>query len=133
METGPWGVIIGVIGALTSIGSVIVLLIKSRTENKTASSNAKLALDRLIDERVTKQLQEAYHRLDAQDNKLKSQDEKIKAMETRDSRRTGAITRILKAIAKQWPAGTPGPNLDPSDIAEVEETIPMEWIRRHNT
>jgi uncharacterized protein HemX len=122
--------ILAIIGALTAAGSVVVLWIKSRGENKNAALNAKVALDKLIDDRVTRQLTEAYGRLDAQDTKIEEQDEKIRQLETRESRRTGAFLRILKAIANQWPAGTEGPNLDPLDIAEVEDTVPVAWIRR---
>ena len=44
-------------------------------------------------------------------------------------RRDGAFGRILRAIAKQWSGAEGGPDLDPADIAEVEETIPAQWIR----
>lgn len=118
----PGAFLIGLLGALATIGSVIALIIKSRGENKTSDTNAKTALDKRIDERVSAQLEEAWKRLDEQDTK-------IAALLTREARRTGAITRILRAIAKQWP-GAEGPDLDPADIAEIEETIPAAWIRR---
>jgi len=51
-------------------------------------------------------------------------------MEKRETRRTGAFTRILRAIASQWPIDLKGPDLDPNDILEIEETIPPAWIRR---
>ena len=117
-----WAVLIGILGGLAAIGTPIGLYIKSRGENKNAAANAKTALDAKIDARVEKQLEGAWARLD-------EQDQKILSLEARETRRTGAITRILRAIAAQWPAGTQGPDLDPSDIAEIEETIPAAWIR----
>lgn len=45
-----------------------------------------------------------------------------------DNRKMGAVARILRAIAEQWP--TPeGPDLDPEDMKLVEETLPPMWIR----
>ena len=130
------GFIIGLIGALATVGSVIALIVKSRGENKNAAANAKAALDDRIDKRVSEQLEAAWKRLDEQDTKIeeqdlkiRQQDTKISSLETREGRRTGAITRILRAIAKQWPSGVAGPDLDPMDIAEIEETIPSSWIR----
>jgi len=119
------GLVIGLIGALSTIGSVVVLVYKSRGENKTAALNAKTALDARIDARVTLQLETAWKSITDLENNVKS-------LETRETRRSGAITRILRAIAKQWP-GTEGPDLDPADIAEIEETIPIAWIRKSPT
>lgn len=116
------GFVIGLIGALTTIASVIVLIVKSRGENRTAESNAKVALDARIDARVSTQLNEAWGEI----KQLKSD---FKELQTRQVRRDGAITRILRAIANQWP-NSDGPNLDPSDIVEIEETIPAQWIRK---
>jgi len=119
-----WGVVIGILGALATIGSVIAVLLKSRGENKNAATNAKTALDARIDARVTEQLQSAWTRLDEQDTKIAS-------LEDREKRRTGAISRILRAISQQWPKDAKAPDLSPSDIVEIEETIPIEWIRTH--
>lgn len=116
------GFIIGLLGALAAIGSVIVLIIKSRSENKSIAINAKTALDARIDARVDLQLQEAWKKID-------ELEEAIKTFTVRQTRRDGAFTRILKAIAKQWP-NTEGPDLDPADISEIEETIPVQWIRK---
>lgn len=116
------GFIIGLIGALATIGSVIALVIKSRGENL----NAKNALDDRIDKRISEQLENAWRRLDEQDAKITS-------LEARETSRTGAISRILRAIAKQWPIGFSGPDLDAADIAEIEETIPSSWIKAKPT
>lgn len=145
MET-IWSAIIGVLGALATIGSAIALIIKSRGENKNAGINAKSALDARIDQRLDTQLKSAWERLDLQDKKideqnielgkqkisLDNQSAQIKVLEERETRRSGAITRILRDIARQWPSGTKGPDLDPADILEIEETIPAAWIRVKN-
>lgn len=126
-----FSILIGVLGALATVGSTLALYLKSRGENKNAATHAKVALDSLIDQRVSTQLKGAWTRLDEQDEKLRDQNEKIDLLEARDTRRMGAITRILRAIAHQWPSGTSGPDLNPMDISEIEETIPAEWIRKH--
>lgn len=117
-----WTLFISITGSVTALASVIVVYVKSRGENKVGATNAKTALDARIDERVSEQLKEAWAQID-------KQGEDITALQARESHRTVAITRILKAIAKQWPGET-GPDLDPADIAEIEETIPADWIRR---
>lgn len=118
-----WTTIISVLGAITAVGSVAAVFYKSRGEAKSAASNAKAALDARIDARVKEQLTDAWGQID----KLK---QGFETLEKRETRRTGAITRILRAIAAQWPASVPGPDLDPADIQEIEETIPSAWIRK---
>lgn len=118
-----WSAVIGILGALATVGSTIVLFLKSKGENKAASFHAKSALDARIDDRVEQQLKSAWGRIDEVENAFK-------ALESRESRRTGAITRILRAIAQQWPIEIHGPELDPLDISEIEETIPPSWIRK---
>ena len=117
------GVIIALIGAFVSLASVGALIFKSRGENKNAATNAKTALDARIDARVAEQLKTAWARID----ELEAQ---FKVLESRENRRTRAITNILRAIAKQWPTTIPGPDLDTADIAEIEESIPPAWIRK---
>lgn len=115
-------IIISIIGAIVSLSSVLTLFLKSRKENAVATLNAKTNLDTLIDARVTKQLQISWEKID-------ELSEKVDTLETRENQRTNAITRIFRAIAKQWP-GPDGPDLDPADIAILEDTIPSAWIRK---
>jgi hypothetical protein len=117
VETGS--IIVTVLSALAALGSIIALIVKSRGENKSV----KNTLDARIDARVAAQLEAAWTRID-------ELDQKVASLEKRETNRSGAITRILRAIAKQWPANLPGPDLDPADIAEIEETIPQQWIRK---
>lgn len=67
---------------------------------------------------------------------LNSTDEKIADLETKvtelrasDRHKMHAVARILRALFDQWPADNP-PNLDPADIAAIEDTIPPAWVRR---
>lgn len=120
--TTTGAIIVALISAAAASASAFFLFLKGRGENKNAATNAKTALDALIDERVTKQLKDAWTRIDELGTSVES-------LERRETRRTGAITRILLTISNQWPSGTTGPNLDPNDIAEIEETIPSQWIR----
>lgn len=55
-------------------------------------------------------------------------EQKIEEMEGRERRKMGAVLRVLRAIAEQWPTPT-GPDLDREDIALIEETLPPQWIR----
>lgn len=93
------------------IGAVLLFL---GTRGKT-QADRKTALDTLIDKRVQSELERVYKRIDQ--------------VEEAHTRKMSAVARILRAIASQWP-DVHGPDLDPADLAEVEETIPPAWMRR---
>ncbi|QJU52917.1 hypothetical protein SCB71_06240 [Herbiconiux sp. KACC 21604] len=99
-------------GVVVSLVAVLATFLGTRGKTKT---DAKTALDARIDARVKAELDRVYARLDE--------------FEERDKKRTSAFTRILRAIAAQWTGDSRGPNLDPADIAEIEDTIPPQWIR----
>jgi hypothetical protein len=115
MSPEQWiaGIVVAVLGLAGSVFGGLALLAGTRGKTK---SDAKTALDARIDARVKAELDRVYTRLDE--------------FENRDVRRTSAFTRILRAIAAQWTGESTGPNLDPADIAEIEDTIPPQWIRR---
>lgn len=115
-------IIVASIGALVSLVSAGFLYAKSRGDIDLGKANAKTALDQAIDDRVEKQLKSAWAEID----KLKAD---VAALHTNQSRRDGAVTRILKALAAQWP-GPEGPKLDPADIAIIEENVPPQWVRQ---
>lgn len=100
--------------AVAVIGLVGIVVTYYGTRGKT-KSDAKTALDARIDARVKTELERVWARLDS--------------VEKLAVRRSAAFARILRAIADQWP-GSHGPDLDPVDIAEIEDTIPPQWIRR---
>jgi hypothetical protein len=102
--------LIGVSGTVTA--SLIVYL---GTRGKTRS-DAKSSLDARIDARVKSELDRVYTRLDEVENAA--------------VRRASAFARILRQIADQWVGDSHGPDLDPADIREIEDTIPPQWIRR---
>lgn len=93
---------------------VAALLTYLGTKGKT-KTDAKTALDERIDARVKLELERVYKRLDD--------------VEKSAVRRASAFARILRSIADQWTGEAHGPNLDPLDIAEVEDTIPPQWLR----
>ena len=55
----------------------------------------------------------------------------LREVRSADARRMQAVARILRALFEQWP-GEGTPNLDPSDIAEIEDTMPPAWVHRRN-
>lgn len=104
------------------IGGMGVVLTFLATRGKTRT-DAKTALDARIDARVREQLDGAWSKIDALEKAVKD-------LEDRDKAKSGAFARILRAIERQWPTEH-GPDLDPSDIALIEETIPPHWLRRN--
>lgn len=127
----------GVMVAIIS-GTFLVLaglLTWSSTRGKT-QADSKTASDKRIDDRVDAQLQRAWDRIDAleleateRDAQLRVVQETVENLVTTDRRKMSAVARIFRAIQRQWPSAD-GPDLDPYDIREIEETIPVEWIRK---
>lgn len=110
MTTELW---IAVIGGVVALAGGITAFVGTRGKTKT---DAKTALDERIDARMKTELERVYARLDEVENSA--------------VKRASAFARILRAIAAQWQGDPYGPNLDPADIREVEDTIPPQWIRR---
>lgn len=92
---------------------------KVTVEEKQAQFGANLELNKYIDGRVDALVEE----------RIGDVRQELADLKASDRLRTSAMTRILRAIAGQWPQGHPGPILDPADIAAVEETIPSQWLR----
>ncbi|MCI1017859.1 hypothetical protein HWD99_04395 [Microbacterium sp. C5A9] len=67
--------------------------------------------------------------LTATDEKLSAIEKQLSDVRKEDTRKMQAVARILRALFDQWPGGDT-PNLGPADIAEIEDTIPPEWVRR---
>jgi hypothetical protein len=108
----PQIVVALIAGSFVAFGALLTFF---ATRGKT-QTDAKSSLDARIDARVKGELERVYGRLDE--------------LEGTYTRKMSAVARILRAIADQWPDAH-GPNLDPSDIAEIEDTIPVQWIRRN--
>lgn len=114
-----------VVAALVGgMATLIVALVKNRADKKIAEAQlvaqkavTKAQIDARIDERVDEQLESAYARIDALEKEQQAH-----------TLQMSAVARILRAIARQW-QGEHGPDLDPGDIALIEETIPAHWIR----
>jgi hypothetical protein len=54
--------------------------------------------------------------------------EKLAAFERRDRTRTEAFVRVLRSLFVQWPKDHPRPFLHRTDVQDIEETIPPEWL-----
>lgn len=112
--------IITIIGAVVAVTGAFLTYLATRGKTKT---DAKTALDERIDVRVAAQLEGAWSQID----KLKSA---VAELTEKDRLKSSAFARILRAIERQWPTEH-GPDLDPSDIALIEDTIPPHWLRRN--
>lgn len=114
--------IIAIIGAAALVFGGILTFLATRGKTKT---DAKTALDARIDARVSEQLEGAWTEITT----LKAD---VATLTEKDRLKSSAFARILRAIARQWPTDH-GPDLDPSDIALIEDTIPPTWLRRPRT
>lgn len=113
MTWNPSEIVIAVISGLFLLSGALVTYLGTRGKTQ---GDVKTALDARIDERVKLELERVYQRLDE--------------VEKSAVKRASAFARILRQIANQWVGDPTGPNLDPHDIAEIEDTIPPQWIRR---
>ncbi|MFB4350435.1 hypothetical protein [Microbacterium sp. CR_7] len=111
--------VIAVIGAAALALGAVLTFFATRGKTKT---DAKTALDARIDARVSEQLEGAWTEITT----LKAD---VATLTEKDRLKSSAFARILRAIARQWPTDH-GPDLDPSDIALIEDTIPPTWLRR---
>lgn len=107
--------IIPLMSGLFLLGGAFLAFLGTRGKTQ---ADSKSALDARIDARVKSELDRVYTRLDDVENAA--------------VRRTSAFARILRSVAAQWP-NAHGPDLDPADIREIEDTIPPAWIRRQTT
>lgn len=110
--------LVGII--LVFLGTIITVL---ATRGKTRT-DAKTALDARIDARVKEQLEGAWSEITT----LKTD---VATLTEKDRLKSSAFARILRALERQWPAEH-SPDLDPSDIALIEDTIPPMWLRKHH-
>lgn len=112
--------IVAIITTIGVLGAAGITFLATRGKTRT---DAKTALDARIDARVAEQLDGAW----AEIGTLKSA---VAELTEKDRLKSSAFARILRAIARQWPTEQ-GPDLDPSDIALIEDTIPPHWVRRN--
>lgn len=122
-------ILIALFGGFVTLGGIVLTFVATR--GKT-SSDAKTAQEARIDARVQSELNRVYGRLDVLETTTGDQKREIESLTTEVNawrRRWGAVGRVFRALAAQWP-GDHMPHLDPLDIAELEDTIPPAWIRR---
>lgn len=130
------GIAASIVAAIATVGVALIGYIGTRGKNQ---SDQRTALERRVDERVTALMDADKERIakleddrDDLEDVVKTQGAEITSLAeevTSWRRRWGAVGRVFRALASQWP-DTHMPNLDPLDIAELEDTIPPQWIRR---
>ncbi len=101
-------IIVSIIGWTGAVMGAVLAFISARRATGVAQLGGYVGLNQYIDQRVDELVAERLG-----DIKL----------------RTLAFSRIIRAVAAQWPTGHPPPLLDPADIKAVEESIPSAWIK----
>lgn len=130
MPTGDPTVVVAVIGGIVAIIGTIAGLVGALSKN---SGDRRTAQELRLDARMDAAMTAQDRRIAEQDRRMTSQDETIAELQELLKRRLSAVANIFRAIRDQWVGDASGPNLDPADIAELEDTevLPREWIRRH--
>ncbi len=124
---------LALLALLVSVVLGILTWLNHRRANKTTAAKVAAEVQQAAVD-VQHTVLDDYLKLDQHvaeivDEKLKPLRAELDATKERMSRRDSAFGRLLRAIAAQWRGAEGGPDLDPADIAEVEDTIPAAWIR----
>lgn len=117
--SNPTIVVALVAGVVTVMGALLGLvgvLSKTSADRRTAQ---EIRLDARMDAALA-----------AQDRRIAEQDKTIEDLRELLKQKMGAVGRIFRQIRDQWTGDPHGPNIDPADIAEIEDVLPPEWIRR---
>lgn len=117
--------VIGIIGAFTSRNRNKADVRTELEKNVDARVNKIMESDRLRIEKLEATADEQEEEISELRDKIRVQEEEIGGWR----RRWGAVGRVFRALASQWP-GPDVPRLDPIDLADIEDTVPSEWLRR---
>lgn len=137
LEASHWTTIIAALVACFGAVAAAALAflgawLKARADSHVAKAQAtaQAAITKAeIDARIDARLLQENEELNA---KVEALEKKVEHLERREGLRMGAVARIFRAIANQWP-GDHGPDLDPADIALIEDAVPPRWIRARPT
>lgn len=117
---------LGLVGALVAVAGSVFVFLKGRGENRNKTAEIKLALDKQIDERISRELNKSYVRVDELEEVKGTLETKLEGVESEMRRQMGATRRVFRDVARQWTAPAP-PLLHPEDIAILEDTLPAAW------
>ncbi len=127
MDFSNPGIVVALIGGIVAIIGTLAGLVgamaKTGSDRRTAQ---EIRLDKRIDAVIAAQDK----RLAEQDKRLAEQETALDSMTQLLDKKLATVGRILRQIREQWTGDPHGPNIDPADIAELEEVFPPEWIRR---
>lgn len=122
-------IIVVSITALAAVLAASLTFLAAYLKLRADGRSLAAELDQAIDERIAQALKDAWTEIDALKERLRELVAQLANDQQEHSAQMAAVARILRAIARQWPDDT-GPDLDPADIALIEDTIPAHWIRR---
>jgi len=61
--------------------------------------------------------------------RLRDVEARCESLETTNQLEMGAVARIFRRIAQQWPTED-GPDIDPEDLKIINNVVPAKWMRR---
>lgn len=100
-------------------------MIDARVDSIMKADRERAESDRERIEKLETTADEQESEIGALKVKVREQDEEISGWR----RRWGAVGRVFRALGSQWP-GPDAPRLDPLDLADIEDTIPADWLRK---
>lgn len=122
--------LVGVLGG--GLMAALAGWLKARADRQLAEANlaaqqavTKQQIDQQIDQRLAAEVE----RLNAELDDLRGE---MGGLTAKFSQWKAAVARVFHAIAAQW-TGDGGPDIDPEDIAILEDTIPLRWLRRRRS
>lgn len=117
---------LGLVGAVVAIAGSVFVFIKGRGENRNKTAEIKLALDKQIDERISRELNKSYVKVDELELVKVELSGELSSVKGEFQRQMGATRRVFRDVARQWTGAQP-PLLHPEDVAILEETLPAAW------
>lgn len=126
VDLGTLGTAVGLPAAVSAIIVGAFMLWGKRRDAKNAAEDKQLPtwVEAMTENREQR----------AEINALRSEfdeyrdktDTELERMRSIISRQATAFRRVLRDIARQWTSPLP-PQLDPEDVAVLEDTVPKEW------
>lgn len=129
MDFSNPGIVVALIGGIVAVIGTLAGLVGAMTKT---GADRRTAQEIRLDARMDAALAAQDRRIAEQDARIAEQDKTIESLKQVLDRKLATFGRIIRQIRDQWTGDPHGPNIDPADIAELEDTevLPREWIRR---
>lgn len=127
---GQWITTFGVVSGLVTI---YLTFRRDKNADSTGKSNVKMQLDKMIDDRVERQLTTAWDQIESQGRKIESIERQL-GEKTKENRRIREAVKRVFTTLFDWNAGgrrgeMPMPDREDLDLLEIEGIVPESTLQ----